>query len=57
MTRGALIFMIASWGVVLGLMSWSFVRILRHKKHHDPDGIGPATPPEPGLLDRDHPSR
>lgn len=53
MTRGALIFMLASWGFVLGLMSWSFVRILRHRKHHDPDGTGPAFPPEPARIDRD----
>ena len=52
MTFGALVFMLASWALVLGLMSWSFARILRHKGHHDPDGIGPASPPEPPLTSR-----
>ena len=51
MTTGALIFMILSWTFVLGLVSWAFHRILTHKKHFDPDGIGPAKPPEPALFD------
>lgn len=51
MTRGALIFMVASWAFVLGLTIWSFARILRHREHHDPDGTGPASPPEPGQID------
>lgn len=46
MTTGAVIFMVASWGFVLGLTTWSFVRVMRHQGHHDPDGIGPAAPPE-----------
>jgi hypothetical protein len=45
MTTAAVIFWLASWTFVLGLMSWSFRRILSDKKHHDPDGIGPAVPP------------
>ena len=30
MTRSAVVFMILSWGFVLGLTGWSFVRVLRH---------------------------
>jgi hypothetical protein len=63
MTTGALIFMLVAWAFVLGLMAWSFGKILRGKKHFDPDGIGPASPPEPGKFDsrtgprRVHPRR
>lgn len=52
MTAGALVFMLLSWAVVLGLTAWSFAQILKHQRHFDPDGIGPATPPEPGLEER-----
>jgi hypothetical protein len=45
MTTAAVIFWLMSWTFVLGLTSWSFKRILADKKHHDPDGIGPAVPP------------
>ena len=51
MTTEALLFMLLSWGCVLGLTGWAFGRILRHQKHFDPDGIGPAAPPEPGRYD------
>ena len=51
MSTGALIFMVLSWTFVLGLMFWSFMRILRAQKHFDPDGIGPELPPEPGEFD------
>ena len=47
MTAGALIFWLISWTFVLGLTIWAFARILRNPKHLDPDGIGPASPPEP----------
>ena len=50
MTTSAVVFMVASWLFVLGLMSWSFRRILGHQQHHDPDGIGPAQPPVPSLT-------
>lgn len=49
MTTGAIIFMAGSWMLVLGLTAWSFGKILRHRRHHDPDGIGPARPPEAPL--------
>ena len=51
MTAGALVFMIVSWTFVLGLMIWSFSKILRNQRHFDPDGIGPASPSEPGRYD------
>ena len=52
MTDAAVVFMALSWAFVLGLTAWSFTRILRHRAHHDPDGIGPAAPSEPPLKDR-----
>ena len=52
MTTGAMLFMAASWAGVLGLTGWCFGRILRHQRHFDPDGIGPAEPPEPPLTER-----
>ena len=50
MTTGALLFMLTAWAAVLGLMIWSFYRILRTQDHFDPDGIGPASPPEPPRV-------
>ncbi len=47
----AILFMAASWTFVLGLTFWAFARILRKQKHFDPDGIGPASPPEPAIYD------
>lgn len=52
MSMGALIFMLAAWTFVLGLTGWSFSRILKGQRHFDPDGIGPAQPPEPGAAER-----
>jgi hypothetical protein len=51
MTTGAILFMVISWAFVLGLTFWSFARLLRGKKHFDPDGIGPAEPPVRGRYD------
>jgi hypothetical protein len=51
MSTGALIFMLASWAFVLGLTFWSFAKILQKQRHFDPDGLGPAAPPEPGAVD------
>lgn len=51
MSPGALAFLLLSWAFVLGLTFWSFGRILRNRRHFDPDGIGPAQPPAPGLAD------
>jgi hypothetical protein len=51
MSKGAIIFMALSWAFVLGLTFWAFARLLRGKRHFDPDGIGPASPPEPGRAD------
>ena len=50
MSTGAMLFMIGSWTFVIGLMSWSFYKLLTLKKHHDPDGIGPAAPPVPSKT-------
>ena len=52
MTTTAWFFMLGSWAFVLGLTFWSFWRILSLKQHFDPDGIGPAQPPEPALTER-----
>lgn len=61
MTPGALVFMLLSWTFVLGLMAWSFWRILRDPKHFvehfDPDGIGPAQPPVRGEAEGPPPRR
>lgn len=32
MSTGALLFLIGSWSAVLGLMGWSYWRVLRSKK-------------------------
>lgn len=53
MTPGAIVFMLLSWTAVLGLAGWAFRRILTHKRHFDPDGTGPAAPPEGALFDPD----
>jgi hypothetical protein len=42
---GALAFMGISMGAVAALTAWCFVRVLRTRRHFDPDGTGPATPP------------
>jgi hypothetical protein len=60
MSGGAIVFMLASWTFVLGLMFWSFARVLKKRAHHDPDSIGPLAPPLPGSEEgrapppRDH---
>ncbi len=46
MSTGAILFMAGSWAFVLGLMTWSFSRLLSGKKI-DPDGVGPALPEPP----------
>ena len=51
MSGAAVVFMGASWIFVLGLMAWSFRRILGHQAHFDPDGIGPKQPPVPPLTE------
>jgi hypothetical protein len=47
------LFWLGSWAFVIGLTSWSFYRLLsdQGKKHFDPDGIGPASPPVPGRAE------
>ncbi len=56
MTGAAIAFMALSWGVALGMVVWSYHRILTQKKHHDPDGIGPAEPPVPALTETERQS-
>ena len=51
MTTEAIVFWLASWACVLGLTFFCFWRILRLRRHHDPDGIGPARPPVPPAAD------
>ena len=51
MSTSAIIFMAISWGFVFMLAGWAYGRILRHRRHFDPDGIGPARPPEPATTD------
>lgn len=45
-------FMVVSLGAATFLTVWSFSRILRGKKHFDPDGTGPDHPPVSGKADR-----
>ena len=42
MKLGALIFMLSAWTVVLGIMLWSFRRLLRADPEHE-------HPPPPGT--------
>ncbi len=51
MSTSAILFMAGSWTFVLGLTFWSFYKLLKDKKHFDPDGIGPAEPPVPGETE------
>ena len=46
------IFMLTSMGAVTLLTAWCFARILRGKRHFDPDGTGPAHPPVEGRTER-----
>jgi hypothetical protein len=47
MSGGAIAFMALSWTFVLGLTGYCFYLLLTEQKHFDPDGTGPASPPEP----------
>lgn len=42
MKLGALLFLLGAWGVVLGLMFWSFRRLMRADPEHE-------HPPPPGT--------
>jgi len=53
MSTAAIVFWLVSWTCVLGLMAFCFARILRLRRHHDPDGIGPARPPVGGAADEE----
>lgn len=45
-------FMLTSMGAATALAAWCFSRILRGKRHFDPDGTGPAHPPVEGKVER-----
>jgi hypothetical protein len=47
---GALLFMLLSMGSVAALTAWCFYRVIKTRKHFDPDGTGPAKPPVPGRA-------
>jgi hypothetical protein len=49
---GALAFMLISMAAVTTLTAWCFTRIVRGRRHFDPDGTGPAHSPVPGEVDR-----
>lgn len=44
------VFMLVSMGGVITLTAWCYMRILRTRKHFDPDGTGPASPPIGGRV-------
>jgi hypothetical protein len=48
---GALAFMLISMGSVALLTAWCFLRIMKTRRHFDPDGTGPAKPPVPGEAE------
>ncbi len=50
MTTAAIIFMVVIWTALLSLITWAYAKILRGRRHFDPDGIGPAAPPVPGMA-------
>ncbi len=45
-------FMLLSMGGVTALAAYCFSRVLRGKRHFDPDGTGPAHPPVKGRVER-----
>jgi hypothetical protein len=45
------VFMLVSMGTVTTLTAWCFLRIMRTRRHFDPDGTGPASPPVPGRVE------
>jgi hypothetical protein len=46
-------FMLLSMGAVTALAAWCFARILRGRRHFDPDGTGPAHTPVKGRVERE----
>lgn len=43
MTPGAMVFLVASWGLVLGLAAWAFREVFRAQARRNPDA-----PPDGG---------
>lgn len=54
MTVEAIIFMAVVWSALFGLITWSYAKVLRGRRHFDPDGIGPAAS-RPGMITDDQP--
>ncbi|HEY8470747.1 MAG TPA: hypothetical protein VIL18_13935 [Longimicrobiales bacterium] len=52
LTAGALVFMLGAMGAVTALTGWCFARILKGRRHFDPDGTGPAHSPVQGTAER-----
>ncbi|HEX7090357.1 MAG TPA: hypothetical protein VF192_09475 [Longimicrobiales bacterium] len=52
LTAGALVFMLGAMGAVTALAGWCFARILKGRRHFDPDGTGPAHSPVRGTAER-----
>jgi len=50
------IMMLVSMGSVTLLTVWCFYRILTGRRHFDPDGTGPESPPVPGQVESRKPS-
>lgn len=46
------VFMLVSMAAVTALTTWCFARILRGRRHFDPDGTGPDVPPVPGRVEK-----
>lgn len=57
MTTTAIIFMAVIWTALLSLITWAYSKILRGRRHFDPDGIGPAAPPVQGMAAEEQPPR
>ena len=53
LTAGTLAFMLLAMTAVTSLTVWCFMRIMRGRRHFDPDGTGPAEPPVRGKLERE----
>lgn len=51
LTAGTVAFMLVSMGAVTALTVWCFSRILKGKRHFDPDGTGPAHSPVQGSVE------
>ena len=53
MTTSAIIFMLGSWGFVLGLTTWCVARIMTLRRRAESDGVDPAGASVPRRPDID----